>query len=901
MAAKNALEQIHEQLSQVFGGNNPNQFFTLQMPATALNAQTYAYDTSKMKPALVAEAESQLADQMFDLRPLCGGSNGQRLSSQFLQALSVLVPNYNRSMPLVKNTLREFINARMPTDTLLDGKPFVGSLQEYYFALYDQWVEKKMRWEQDQQEERKNLVAKNPDTANEEFLRWYEDNAEGRLGELDAAMGKVLAVFAPSDMDAIMGVLAAGPGGAIDEALDVLKDIRLPSPSGGWVYPVELTPSDWFLDLASDIDPVDLLRDPAFIAAGISARREALAASVSQVQVLLDSVPTPAAMQSAKVALSSAQQSYTKAKNDLLDQFADNTVAAAEIYLARLGTAAEVTKDAVEALNADSDAVAKAKGESMVGAVARAAEGPFGLGDAQKLVAGQKALRTAQDALNTSARALADAGMNLAATQSQNFANLPALLARLQKQLEDLTTQQQQLAQSTMASARGTRVAAPRASVTLSVDGEKMLQIAGDEARKQAALQSSTADTVAEAVKKKITGPLATELATVVAATRDAGIKLVFDAMEAQVEILQRGTQYQSELAAIVAAAKRAMTSTATPKDVCDAITKSMPTDQTTKAALQKVETDATGALAKAETGGFAQRAIQAAIDELLADVRRALPRQSPSSPRYMDLQLSFTSDAMKSDSKSNANFRQTSWDVDLFFGSASGSSSSSDAMTTSNSLDQSASIQIGLKATKVAIERDWFDPGLFKLTKDMSRIAQNRVSGGALPMKVTPQKDQEPEKREINWDSLGDLNNAIVPCFPVAFVVAKDVTVRFKANESSLHAVHSVLDSRSAVGGGFLCFSSSTSAANHEESQSLNTRSDGTVINLTIPGPQILGWFLELTPEDKSKELSVSAQPDPDINITRFVQILQGLTPSNTNAPAVVQPVDARSRLRGA
>ncbi|MEY4927381.1 MAG: hypothetical protein RI894_1817, partial [Bacteroidota bacterium] len=50
--AKNAIEQIYDQLMQVFGGTNSNQMFSMLMPGTSLNPQTYAYDTTQTKPAL---------------------------------------------------------------------------------------------------------------------------------------------------------------------------------------------------------------------------------------------------------------------------------------------------------------------------------------------------------------------------------------------------------------------------------------------------------------------------------------------------------------------------------------------------------------------------------------------------------------------------------------------------------------------------------------------------------------------------------------------------------------------------------------------------------------------------------------------------------------------------------
>ncbi|WGZ93200.1 MAG: hypothetical protein QJT81_15450 [Candidatus Thiothrix putei] len=49
-------------------------------------------------------------------------------------------------------------------------------------------------------------------------------------------------------------------------------------------------------------------------------------------------------------------------------------------------------------------------------------------------------------------------------------------------------------------------------------------------------------------------------------------------------------------------------------------------------------------------------------------------------------------------------------------------------------------------------------------------------------------------------------------------------------------------------------------SAASHSGSQSMASKSEGRVINIAMPGPQILGWFLALTPKDESVYLT--AQP---------------------------------------
>ena len=107
-----------------------------------------------------------------------------------------------------------------------------------------------------------------------------------------------------------------------------------------------------------------------------------------------------------------------------------------------------------------------------------------------------------------------------------------------------------------------------------------------------------------------------------------------------------------------------------------------------------------------------------------------------------------------------------------------------------------------------------------------------------------------DPSANPSDFDKAKD---TILPCFPVAFLIAKDVQIRFKASASHLDAVKHVVDSKSAIGGGFLCFSASHSEASHDESQSVTSKSDGQVVTIHIRAPQILGWFLEFPPVDKS------------------------------------------------
>jgi len=770
----NAIEQIYDKLTEVFGGTNPNQFFAMLMPGTTLDPQSYAYDTTEMKPAIVQEAESKLCDQMFDIAKVSGSSNGQRVSSQYLQALSVLVPNFNVLMPELKNTMRLYLNSPVPEGTVYNNQSFTGSLQEYYFKLYSDWIETKLAWER-QIIDKKNELSINPGTEKEKYLEWYEQVAESELAKIDAAMGKVLTVFSPSDMNAILGALASGPGGEIDEATNTANNIRMSSPNGGYFYPVDLKPADWFLDLASEIDPVDLLQDPVFIAKSNETKMKALQASLNQVKSLLDRMPTNNDIDAAKQNLDKCQSDYNNALTDMENQYGKNTVTAANIVLKYTN----ITKDK---LAKTKDEVEKSKGTTPDNKA---------IGDdiqaIQAIQTGMADLNAKQSKMTESSMNLADAGLSYISKKAGNYANLPLLLTQLQSQIADLKNSDNQLAASAIASVN-------KAPIVVSK------------------IYSADVQDTAKSFMKTISS---------------------------------YGDDKKCE--DFSTALKSANTKESDVKDLQDIIDNANTNTNTTSIpALKNLLSDKVQEIINTGSGtGSAS--------------------QSKTSERFMELQFSFSSSAMISDSKEESEFSQSSWGLNLFICGASGGNSSSSAQSTASMFNSNTEIKIGLKAAKVEIDRGWFNPGVFKLSKDMDRLSTNPIA-------------YKPSSDSITKTS----NEGILPCFPVAFVVAKDVTLTFDAGESSLDSMHSIIDSKKSSGGGFLCFSSPSSSSKHSESQSMKSVSNSTTIHIAMPQPQILGWFIELTPEDKSTIISLNNSAPKDqteMSIIDFVRQISKLS----------------------
>ncbi len=760
-----AIEQIYDKLMEVFGGTNPNQVFTMLMPGTTLDAKTFAFDPEQPKPDIVKEAESKLVDQMFDIAKVTGSSNGQRVSSQYIQALSVLVPTFNPMMAKMKSKMRDFISGPVPDETTLNGRQYSGTREGYYFELFDGWVQALQEWETkkiDKKKEFATQVTANQLTQQEAmqgFHDWYAEVAQGELAKVDATFGKMVTAFAPADMNAILGALESGPGGEFHEASNIVRDNRYESENGGFYYPVDLSPDDWFLALKSDLNPVDLLKDPDFIKKSIAARSQALQASIAQVQALMSTMSTDDDIRAAADTFDTNQKSYLAAQNGLLTTYTDNAKTAVDAYLDYSAANTAEEKENVK--------------KHAVTAVAE----------------GQKALIAAQSNLQSSLEAVASAGAKLAGAKSGKFEGLDALKKRLESQLDDIQNMGDELVASI------THNPPPiQPAYDISADIKKDIQNAVKAAAVAAKSPNAAHDTVVEAFN---TSPTTTNPAATIDTATDSAIT----ALKVDVASIDTAKTAQQTLAEITQAVNRILRVPSSSKSVAD--------------------------------------------------------------DRFMDLQFSFHSNEMDKGHSEDTHFSQMSWSVDLFFGSASGSSSSSSSVTKDNALEKDTEIKIGLKAAKVDVRRGWFDPGVFKLSNNASRLSKTLVSSGSLPSTAGI------------WSDTTKHNNAILPCFPVAFVVAKDVTISFKATESSLDGLHSVMDSASAVGGGFLCFSASSSSSSHGDHSSLHTKSQDTVITITMPGPQILGWFLEFTPKDKSEELTSTTRNANYLTILDYVDQL--------------------------
>ncbi|WP_016951285.1 hypothetical protein [Anabaena sp. PCC 7108] len=192
-------------------------------------------------------------------------------------------------------------------------------------------------------------------------------------------------------------------------------------------------------------------------------------------------------------------------------------------------------------------------------------------------------------------------------------------------------------------------------------------------------------------------------------------------------------------------------------------------------------------------------------------------------------------------------------WGVSTWFNSVGGQSSSSSANASQQSNFFNQEIEIGFRVAKVSFDRGgWFNPQIFKMSHAFCRLAEMRVSPG-LSIDDIKGKTQAQLKALTEYEENKKKYKYIMPAFPVAMVIAKDITIKVKMDKIDSTSAKSVVENSSSTGGGFFGFSSSGASSSKNSSESTFHGVHGGYYYIRIPGPQVLGYFLQLVPQDNS------------------------------------------------
>jgi len=191
---------------------------------------------------------------------------------------------------------------------------------------------------------------------------------------------------------------------------------------------------------------------------------------------------------------------------------------------------------------------------------------------------------------------------------------------------------------------------------------------------------------------------------------------------------------------------------------------------------------------------------------------------------------------------------------LNLWFLSGSTNQSSSQASASSQASSYTSNITVAFRATLVTVDRaGWFQPQFFKQSGTFYHIDPT-VSWSKWPADA---RNDMTTLRTLPQRSLDSMNKqSLLPAFPVGYIICKDITIKISSTSASTAEFKSNMRKDAAASGGVLCFSfsQSSSSSQSDNSYSFQTCSDGCVVR--IPGPQILGYIMQLTDNDTTKDM---------------------------------------------
>lgn len=226
----------------------------------------------------------------------------------------------------------------------------------------------------------------------------------------------------------------------------------------------------------------------------------------------------------------------------------------------------------------------------------------------------------------------------------------------------------------------------------------------------------------------------------------------------------------------------------------------------------------------------------------------------------FMDVVLSSEMIKSKAEDSSSTTTSQSSWKVGgWFYGAGHNSSSSSSSGHQVNSNDCSK-IEIGFRVMKVSINRgQWFSPSVFKMTQNFYHLSESKCAPGInkddIRNAISKTDADAQLKKMLSYTEGNKQCSYLLPSYPVAFAIAKDITIRVNVTQDEVQKNKDYLDSQSSASGGLFGFSASSASSSKNCSESSYVGQRNNFIYIRIPGPQILGWFQQLVPLDVSEK----------------------------------------------
>lgn len=815
------MELIYNKINSIIGAGN--QLFTMQFPAQPLNYRMYQYDTNSntsvlTKPFTITENEFRLSDQLFDISPITAGSNGERLSVVYNTLINNFIPKLDYLVPFIRDRagLGNFLEENSgETDT--NGKSL--SRIELCKELYQKYLEAKNNWNEFKNKKYDDLKgeyrkaqsdyesARDQGTTGatlntleraandkagwlDEYAKWQSSEGMVEQEKLNNLYNDVVVRGHLHEVMTILGYLNAS---SIAEELEVTKQkMRNSSRSS--------------LDESMTIYPVQFQPNNWF---------KALTPNINPADLTM-------AQDSIRDQLMAKQKELSRSKSelaqmDLMDVTPEQIVAIQGKVVA-----------AQDSLKAKEKALSDQHGKVIV--------------DLAKNLVKANPIAIAQEGVTASAASVF--GVSLSKDQEQilqtavkGIIDSKRLQEEATESLAELQTLKAQKAQLDSRDWKFNKSSLQQRVQELTVEVDYYTGLLANVKRSEAENKDSI-----ESTKTKLTKELKTSTDRVIDT------------------LTTFNTQTDGALAGKI--------SSIPPKIPGDADLSSVPKvqailDTQIKALAAEIKTLGSAPSPKLEDLTKIQQQLLEDQSDLNADQANLAALAPPvlSAPQtvadtevsgmFQDILIKSSQSTESSSQTESSSSESKKWSVSGWFSSASGQSSTSSSQSAQESAFFNQDIEIGFRVAKVSFDRGgWFNPSIFKMSNAFYHLAPMKVSGGLSIADVKAKNFQD----KLSWfDSDGKSQPYILSSFPVAMAIAKDITIKVKTASGQSKSSKSVVQNSTASGGGFLCFSASSGSASKNSSEATFHGATEDAYYIRIPGPQVIGYFLQFTPKDNS------------------------------------------------
>ncbi|MEM9450330.1 MAG: hypothetical protein AAGA75_17585 [Cyanobacteria bacterium P01_E01_bin.6] len=856
---KQFIATIYDKVNELLGGSD-DQLFSMLFPAQPLNYRMYQYDTSAntsalTKPFTVAENEFRLSDQLFSVNRVNTGPNGEKLSVVYNTAINNFIPKLDYLIPFIRDRagLGNFLEEPSgetdeKTGRSLSRIELCKQLYQTYLVAKNKWNEYKTekfesfrdgynealsKIEEARHNNRSDLV-KGLEREVDAKANWLDDYAKWQSSEgmveqekLNNLYNDVVVRGKLHEVLTILGYLNAS---SVAEELEITKQkmrnsARSSLDESMTIYPVQFQPNNWFKALTPNLNPADLTMAEDSIRDQLIAKRKELSRAENELAQMNLMDVTPDEIAAAQTKVDDQQQKVKAAERALTTQhgksIGDLANALVKAFPNKAAQAADLADGADNPLATIDNAaslgypISQEQIEALTTAVTSAVETKdlqeeaiASLSELQKLKAYRAQLDSRDWKFNKSA---AQQRVRELTAEVDYYTNLLAeVMGTGQKKAAENYAKKKIFADELFNSAKRT-----------------LEHIKGIE---------SWNPTPTNATSSSVVDPV--EVPKPTSGDDDYGKLAALDKYLLE-NLNPKVKEIQTSLTTVIEALK---------KDIKD-----VPKEDQKKAT--KIELW-TGKLDLCMADVSDLEVDVANLENLKAAPLLSAPK-TEADPEvdgmFQDIVIKSSTATDYSEEASKAASSSHKWAASGWFASAGGQSSSSSSSSQQEKEFYNQDIEIGFRVAKVSFDRGgWFNPNIFKMSNAFYHLAPLKVAGG-----LTMSDVDSTGKRTWTEGIDGTQHPYTLPAFPVAMIIAKDVTIRIKTTTGSSKSIKSVVESSSSSGGGLFCFSASSSSASRNSSESTmhGSTSDGYYIR--IPGPQVLGYYLQFVSADNSLTFS--------------------------------------------